>query len=330
MTENHLHSKKKKYYWKDHFWSSFLFLIIGIISFTYYTPENNARNICLIFIIISIIANFLILHNLLTTKDYSIQIDKFIETSILKNKVFDLNSINCWTEKQYKGKFDNWEELTLHFENRESIVISSDYFENFNELKTKITKDKTRDIQKEKLVEKSKEKRIAFIYLIISFLFFYWAYSSLYVEYIQTKDIQIVGDKTSKRIKYNNGKSSSVEIELANYPTLLFVISGNDAMQATSISKLVEEVDIGDSIYVGISKIDYRKKLIKIDSLTFNEKHFFNERISVESVKSVKSYYLKLSDNNHRKSENISWNVGIFAIFGLFFFVTSIVGFNKD
>ena len=114
------------------------------------------------------------------------------------------------------------------------------------------------------------------------------------------------------------------------YPDLIFVISGNDAMQATDVKNLIEEVNVGDSIFVGINKIDYRRKLIKVDSLTFSDKYFFNERISVESVKSVKSNYLKLSDNNFRKSENISWNFGIFTISGLFFFVISIIGFNKD
>lgn len=307
-----------------------MFLIIGIISFKHYTPENNAKNICLIFIIISLIVIFIILLNLLIIKDYRIQNNILIESSILKKKSFDINSIKDWTEKQFKGKFDSWEELTLNFKNSESIIISSDYYKNYYDLKTEITKDKTRNIQKEEDIQKSKEKTLAILFLIVSFLFFYGSYSSLQVKSIKSEEIIVVGDKTSKRIKYNNGKSSSVEIELTNYPDLLFVISGNDAIQATNISKLVEEVNIGDSIYVGINKIDYRKKLIKIDSLSFTEKHFFNERIGVESIKSEKSHYLKLSDNNHRKSENIFWNFGIFALFGLFFFVTSIVGFNKD
>ena len=90
-----------------------MFLIIGIISFTHYTPENHAKNICLIIIIISLIVIFFILLNLLIIKDYSIQNNKLIESSILKIKVYDTNLIKDWTEKQYKGKFDNWEELTL-------------------------------------------------------------------------------------------------------------------------------------------------------------------------------------------------------------------------
>ena len=329
MTENYLYSKRKKHYWKDHFWGSFLFLIIGAISFANYTPENHAKNICLIFIIISSIAIFFILLNLLIIKDYSIKYNKLTESSILKNKVYDTNSIKDWTEKQYKGKFDNWEELTLYFKNSERVIISSDYFENYYDLKTEITKDKTRDIEKEEFIEKNKEKKLAIVFLIISFLFFYWAYSSLQVKHIKSEEIIVVSDKTSKRIKYNNGKSRYVEIELTMYPDLIFVISGNDAMQATDVKNLIEEVNVGDSIFVGINKIDYRTKLTKVDSLTFSDKYFFNERISVESAKSVNSDYLKLSDNNFRKSENIFWNCFLFFLFGLIFFSMSIVGLTK-
>ncbi|MEN2488033.1 hypothetical protein AAYQ05_09570 [Flavobacterium sp. B11] len=248
----------------------------------------------------------------------------------MKNKVYNLDEIDGWTEKQYKGKFENWEEIIVYFKNGEKIKISSDYFENYFEIKHKIALIKNRDTQKEELIEKRINKKLAIAFFIISLLLFYWAYNALHVEDIKSNDIFVLKDRTSERIKLTRGKHKSIEIKLEMYPDLIFRISGNDAMKATYVKKLIEEIKIGDSIFVGINKSDYRQKLIKVDSLTFGDKYFFNENINVESVKSAKSDYLSLSDNNLSKSENKSWNFGWFFAFGIFFLLMSIFGWNKE
>ncbi len=333
MIENYLISKKKKYYWKDHFFGLLLFLLIAILTFINYTPKNNAKNLCLILFVLSLIAIVLILLNLFSVKNYCFTENELIELpSFLKNekKVYNLDEIDGWTEKQYKGKFENWEEIIVYFKNGEKIKIASDYFDNYFEIKDKIALIKNRDTQKEELIEKRINKKLAIIFFIVSLLFFYWAYKALQVEDIKSNDIFVVKDKTSERIKLTKGKHKSIEIKLEMYPDLIFRIGGNDAMKATFVKNLIEEVKVGDSIFVGIHKSDYRQKLIKIDSLTFGDKYFFNENISVESVKSVKSDYLSLSDNNLSKSENKSWNFGWFFGFGIFFLLMSILGGTKN
>ncbi|KAF2328070.1 hypothetical protein [Flavobacterium ginsenosidimutans] len=332
MTENYLITKKKKYYWKDHFFGLLLFLLIAILTFVNYTPKNNAKNLCLILLILSLIIIVLILLNLFSVKNYCFTKNELIESSFIKNKkkVYNLDEIDGWTEKQYKGKFENWEEIIVYFKNGEKTKISSDYFENYFEIKNKIALIKNRDTQKEELIEKRINKKLAIAFFIISLLFFYWAYNALQVEYIKSNDIFVLKDKTSERIKLTRGKHKSIEIKLEMYPDLIFRISGNDAMKATHVEKLIEEIKVGDSIFVGINKSDYKQKLLKVDSLTFGDKYFFNENISVESVRSVKSDYLSLSDNNLSKSENKSWNFGWFFAFGIFFLLMSIFGWNKE
>lgn len=332
MAENYLIAIKKKYYWKDHFFGSLLFLLIAILAFINYTPKNNAKNLCLILFILSFIAIVLILLNLFSVKNYCFAKNELIESSFIKkqNKLYNLDGIEGWTEKQYKGKFENWEEIIVYFKDGGKVKISSDYFDNYFEIKDKIALIKNRDTQKEELIEKRINKKLAIIFFIVSLLFFYWAYKALQVEDIKSNDIFVVKDKTSERIKLTKGKHKSIEIKLEMYPDLIFRISGNDAMKATFVKNLIEEVKVGDSIFVGIHKSDYRQKLIKIDSLTFGDKYFFSENISVESVKSVKSEYLRLSDNNLSKSENKSWNFGWFFAFGIFFLLMSIFGWNKE
>lgn len=331
MTENYLYSKKKKYYWKDHFFGSVLFLFIAILSFLNYTPKNNAKNLCLILLILSIIILVSILFNLFSIKNFCFIKNELIKPSSIKNKkIYNLNEIEGWTKKQYKGKLDNWEEITVYFINGEKTIISSNYFENYFEIKNQIALRKSRDIEREELIEIKRHKKIAIALCTISLLFFYLGYNSLQVKDIKSKEIFILGDKTSEQIKLIRGKHNSVEIKLETYPDLVFRISGNDAMKATYVQELIEEVKAGDSLFVGIDKSDYRRKLIKVDSLTFGDNFFFNENISVESVKSEKSNYLKLSDNNFRRSESKIWNCFIFFLVGLILFSMSIVGMRKS
>lgn len=317
-----LNSKRKKYYYKDHFLGIIFCLIIAIYSFIKYTPENNAKNFCLIFLLLSLTVIILVIFNLLSLKNYILTDNKLIFSSKLKNekKVFLLDEIESWTEKQYKGKFDNWEELTLYFKNSKRVIISSDYYENYLDMKNEITKNKNRDFEKEKSLVKKTEKKITILLLILSILFFYWAYNSLETKNIKSTDIIILGDKTSENVKYIRRKRSSIEIKLEKYPNLIFQISGKGALNATNVENLIENIEKGDSIFIGIHKSDFKRKIAKTDSLTFGDKYFFNEYVSVESAKSEKDYYLKLSDNNRSKNENNILDFWIFTLFGLLFF----------
>ncbi|MWB93370.1 hypothetical protein GON26_03290 [Flavobacterium sp. GA093] len=330
MTQNQLHLKKKEYYWKDHFFGLLFFFSIAIYTFIKYTPDNNAKYLCLIFMILSLIICVFIILNLLSIKNYSITEKELIEWSFLRKekKVFALNEMESWTEKQLKGKFGNWEQMVLYFKNGEKTKILSDYFENYAELKNVLTKDITRNTEREELNTKKFEKKLAILFLIICFLFFYGAYNALQVEDIKSEDIVVFGDKTSKKIKYIQKKHSSVEIKLEQYPEFIFYISG-DALKATSRTALIEDIKKGDSIFIGIDKATYRKEIIRVDSLSTSEKYFPNEYISVESVESKEFHYLELSANNFERSENKYISCFVFALFGFFFILMSIIGFTK-
>ncbi len=325
-----MNSKKKKGYWKSHFLGLLFCLIIAIYTFIKYTPNNNAKNFCLIFFILSLIASGFILLNLFSIKNFTVTKNKLIQWSFLRSekKVYELDELESWTEKQLKGKFDTWEEITLYFKSGERIKISSDYFENYFELKNEVTKGKKHDTECEELKERKKEKELAIIFLIISTLLFYGAYNALHVEDIKSKDIIVFGDITSEKIEYVKSKHSHINIRLKKYPELVFRID-NKALEATSVKKIMSDVYIGDSIYLGIDKKDYREKLIRVDSLSISDKYFFNENISIQSIKSKTTNYLTLSDNNFNRLENKSWNCFVFLLLGLIFFSMSMFGFSQ-
>jgi hypothetical protein len=277
-----------------------------------------------------IICAFIVL-NLFSIKNYSINEKEIIQWSFLRKekKVYALNEIESWTEKQFKGKFDNWEEMLVYFKNGEKIKISSDYFENYIEIKNELTKNTARNTSREELNKKKSEQRLAILFFIICFLFFYGAYNALQVEDIKSEDLIVFGDKTSKNIKYIQKKHSSVEIKLEKYPEIIFHISG-DALKATSRTELIKDIKKGDSIFIGIDKATYRKEIIRVDSLSMTEKYFPNEYISVESVESKEFYYLELSANNLERSENKYISCFVFGLFGFLCIFMSIIGFTKN
>ncbi|TPG39941.1 hypothetical protein [Flavobacterium pectinovorum] len=330
MTDNYFSTKKKKDYWKSHLFGLLFCLILAIYTFIKYTPDNNAKNICLIVFLLSLLVSVFILLNLFSIKNYSITKNKLIQWSFLRSekKVYELDEIESWTEKQLKGKSNKWEEITLYFKNEEKIKITCDYFENYFELKNEVTKGKKRDTEREELAERKIGKELAIIFLTISALLFYGAYNALHIEDIKSKDIIVLGDITSEKIEYVRGKHSYINVRLKKYPDLVFHIS-KKILGGDLVKKIISDVNKGDSIYLGIDKKDYREKLIKVDSLSVSDTYFFNENIGIESIKSKTTNYLKLSDNNFNKSENKHWDCFVFVLIGLFFFLMSMIGFSQ-
>lgn len=265
-------------------------------------------------------------YSLISIKNYCIVKNQLIEISSFgkTTKSYNLNEVESWTEKQHKRKSDTWEILTLHLGTGKKIKISSEYYANYYEIKDEITKDKKRNLKLEELIEKRINLELSIIFIIIGILFFIAANNALNVKTINPKDIVVFGDEIVK-LKYIRNKHSSISIKLKNTPDLDFYISSN-ALKATFVKDLLNDIKQGDTLFIGIDKADYRSKVVKTDSLSFSDKYFFNENISVESVRSAKTDYLYLSENNASILEDRYWNFGIFGIFGLFFFLFSIYG----
>lgn len=326
-----MNSKKKKGYWKSHFLGLFFCFILATYTLIKYTPENNAKNFCLIFFILSLIISVFIIVNFFSIKNFKISNKKLIQLSFFmkEQKVYSFNEIESWTEKKIKGKYDKWDEIIVYFKNGERIKISSEYFDNYSEIKNEVTKGIKHDILLEKMMKNETEKRLAIIFSIISFLLFYGAYNALKIKDIMPKDIVVFGDLTSENIEYVHSKRSYINIRLKKYPDLIFYIS-NKTLKATFVDDLISEINKGDSIFLGIDKRDYREKLIKVDSLSISDKYFFNENISVESVRAKNGNYLNLSENNLNRSKNKYWNCFIFLFGGLLLLIMSIIGFAGE
>ncbi|WP_133507211.1 hypothetical protein [Flavobacterium chryseum] len=326
LTDIHLKSKKKTGYWKGHILGILFFLFISIFSLTKYNPENYSTNICLILSIIFLIGTLICTYNLISIKNYCIVNNKLLQVSSFgkTTKSYTINDVESWTEKQYKGKFDKWEMLTLHLTTGKKIKICSDYYANYYEIKNEITKDKKRNLKIEELIEKKINFEVSIIFIIIGILFFIGANNALKVKMINSKDLIVFGDEILN-IKYIRKKHNSISIKLKNSPDLDFYISGN-ALKATFVKDLLNDIKQGDTLFIGIAKGDYLSKIVKTDSLSFSDKYFFNENISVESVRSATTDYLYLSENNASRFEDRYWNFGIFGVSGLFFILLGING----
>ncbi|KUJ62101.1 hypothetical protein AR687_08735 [Flavobacteriaceae bacterium CRH] len=322
-------SKKKGDYWSDYVVGILFFLLTLIFSLTVYINEKHSDNISLVISIFLLIGALGCLYNWITIKSYCIVNGKTIQISSFKRatKSYHLDEITSWTEKQYKGKFVRWEVLTLYLRTGKKIKISSDRYANYLEIKAELTKDKQRSLKIEELIEKKINLQLSIIFIMIGILFFIGANNALNVKTINPKDIVVFGDEIVK-IKYLRKKQNSISIKLKNTPDLDFYISSN-ALKATFVEDLLNDIKQGDTLFIGIDKADYRSKIVKTDSLSFSDKYFFNENISVESVRSAKKDYLYLSENNASILDDRYWNFGIFGIFGLFFFLFSIYGITS-
>ncbi|MDA6070028.1 hypothetical protein NJT12_10405 [Flavobacterium sp. AC] len=330
MAETYLTSIKKKEYWTYYVLGILAFLSLAIFCFTKYTPENHSRNICLILSIVFIIISLICSYNLISIKSFCIANNNLTVTlygKVIKN--YNLNDVESCTQKQHKGRYEKWETLTLYIKTGEKIKISSSIYDNYFELKNELTRNKVRNFKIEELTEQKFGLKVALFLLLIGFLFLFGAYNSSQVKDINVQDIIVFGDKTSEHIQYIKNKNSYIKINVENYPNLNFIINGNE-INATSRNDLMDKIKVGDSIFIGINKSEYKRKLIKVDSLSFADKYFFNENINIVSLKSSKKDYLKLSDVNTIQSDRKYWNFVIFGFFGLIMILAGIFGIQKS
>ncbi|PDS23487.1 hypothetical protein B0A77_10710 [Flavobacterium branchiophilum] len=297
-----------------------------------FNPNNYSDASYLIGVVFFLLFAIICLYSLISVKDYYVFNKKIIFKSFLgiKSTTVNLEEIESWTEIKKKDKNNSWEILSLFTKTGTEIKISSYYYVNYYEIKTKIVKNKTRNlkIEEQKLNKENKNYAVGFI--VIGVIFLFCAYKFVQIKDINSSDIIVFGDITSENIELIKGRKNSnkVIIKLEKYPDFNFQISGT-TLKETYTQDLINDVKDGDSIYLGINKKEFRKKLIKIDSLTLIDKYFHYEIIHIESIKTSKFEYLKLAENNNGRNSNKYWGFGFFGIAGLFLFLSGIYMFKE-
>jgi len=269
-------------------------------------------------------------YRLITLKNYSIVKNTLMVMSFGKTKKsYNLNEVESWTEKQIKEKYDKWEILTLYLKTGEKVKISGRNYDNYFEIKNEVTKNKKRNLELEDLAELKTGLQVCIIFALIGILCFFGAYNALQIKDVDAKDIVVFGAKNAEKIELRKRKRNSVLIKLENFPDLNFIISGKN-LKATFVDDLINEVKEGDSIFIGIDKAEYRKKIINVDSLSFADTYFFNENISVESVASKNNDYLNLSGVNAVRLDDKFWDVTIFGFFGFIMILPGLFAIKKS
>ena len=169
-------------------------------------------------------------------------------------------------------------------------------------------------------MSKSNFSKIVIILCLVSAVFFLFSINSFNYKPIFEKDIFYISDVLQENIKLKNESkgSKSMEIVLKNYPVFTFKEFGyNDY--------LMNEFGKGDSIVIGIKKIDFKKKITQTLPLSFKDKYLNYSTINIVQFKTKegKDYYNLESENNRMKDNSFSSFI-IFSIFGSIFLFLSI------
>lgn len=227
------------------------------------------------------------------------------------------NEIDSWTVREKESKYGNYEYLYLALNDNKIIKINSFDYNNFEEIKWKIIKNKPQNsILKEKLDRKEKIK-FAIILALSAILFFYIS-SQFYKDDSLTKnDVCVIKGTLSDDIKIKRGKKSNAIIfKLKDQPDFKFKI-GTLAFKETYYEGLKNDFKKGDEIYLTIEKDQYDKKISKKTQMSSWEKYTYYELIAVVEVENNGFKYLSLSDYNKTNRDNDIGGLIFFSICGL-------------
>jgi hypothetical protein len=306
--------------------------IVGILGslllskqlYSKYNPKDYSEILNLYVSILFLIFALLCLYSFLSIKSYYLYKDKFVQKSFLGQKVksFSFDEIDFWIKEQKEDKYSQWEVLTLYTLKGEKIKISGYFYENYHEIKNELTRNVSRNTKLEESRLQEKDLRYTIGFVIFGLILLFCAYKFIMIKELQSSDIIVFSNKISKDIEVIRGrkKSKSILIKLEKYPEFDFKING-PAFKAIDSENLIEKVKQGDSVFIGIKKADFNRKLIKKDSLTFIDKYFHFKTIAIESITAKKKEYLTLTESNKLRISNRYWGFCFFGIFGsvLFF-----------
>jgi hypothetical protein len=121
-----------------------------------------------------------------------------------------------------------------------------------------------------------------------------------------------------------------VHIQLAEYPEYTFTISGI-SFKALYTQLYVENVKIGDTLYLEITKNDYVKKITKEDkNLTFSDKYVNYKSIQVYTLADKEYQYSTLDDYQLCQDANNHLGVILLSISGVIIIIYGIIQIRKS
>ncbi len=140
----------------------------------------------------------------------------------------------------------------------------------------------------------------------------------IYLDNPLTKnDLTVVTGHLQEEIGLSSDrKRKSIEIRLTEYDAFTFRF-GTRALVKKYYGDLTKDFDKGDLIHLTIEKLEYEKKISKVQPLTLWDQIYFYNHISLIEIAGNNRTYLSLQDINELEESNrpfVSLILGIMAL----------------
>ncbi len=236
----------------------------------------------------------------------------------IKNEI-SVDNIESYSEIEKSNKYYRWKDLTIYTKDSK-YTVSSTSFSNYESLRKILTKGKKRNSFAEKLWHYKINRRYGIGFSIFGIMLLL-LFGSMYLK----KDIEISSDQLAtiegtvtdnlKFRKRRKSRSRLIEIKLEEYPKFKFKLGGIK-LKATSVNKLISNVQKGNKLKIEILKHQLQKKFTKEIPMNFWDKSFNYRIINIYGLKDEKSNYFNLNQfNKYRKEDRNSWQM--FFLLGL-------------
>lgn len=241
-------------------------------------------------------------------------------------KIIFFNEITGWAEIKKNNKYSTWSELTIYTK-KTKYIINSSIYKNYYEIRKVLVKGKTKDVQKEKNWQRRNNLLYAIALIALGGIFIANSLHSFLTKSkeIQYNELHTITDIISNKAEITKGSKGSryIIIKLKSYPYFNFEITGY-GYSAADKSSYVSNVQIGDTLHVGIMKDAYLKKLSKEKTPGFWDKSVNYPLIRILELNDNNHTYLKLSEYNKQYNKHKPFVIWVSAIIGLSAFVFSL------
>lgn len=305
-----------------------LMFLIFLVKYNFHPKniyEEQTKIFGIAFLVLVILYCIYYLLNLKTIYVYK----DFLEIkNFFSSKNYYYTDFKTYYSENIDGKYNSWKQYFLILKTGERLKFSDKEFENFHIFFPHILNKINIDKKYNKEITNSNFLKYAIISIIISFLIFYFSIPYYNFKKIDDKEYSYIsGVLSSEFILEKQSRSTDYyNFHLQKYPDYTFRIFN---VKSLDDYNLLENIKNGDSIEIGIEKVEYEKKISKTKPLNFLDKYLkYNLIIVKQIIDSKKMKYIDLEIENKSNRENNYIGIGMFSFFGLFFLVMAIGNYN--
>ncbi|MDJ1483855.1 hypothetical protein QNI16_25365 [Cytophagaceae bacterium YF14B1] len=252
--------------------------------------------------------------------------DKLRTKSLLgyPKKVIYLQEITSYIAIDKEDKYFKWQELTIYSNKTEYCISSMLYPKHYATIKEILIKQKVRDQKTEVKYLHGRLKYVEFFCLFFMFtmtlLCMYWSWRSYKDSTTKLSDKELTTISSTllnkAEIKKHGRSSSTIEIELKEYPDFLFEIVGS-TFSAMAVYDYASTVKTGDTLFLKILTEDYQNIITKEKLTDIEDKKNSPRYISVYGLTDQNYIYLSLDEYNKEHRTDLIISIWMGAIVGI-------------